>query len=100
MRNQFAVLYDTWQQGDGYKGAIGSGNVCDNGGGNGVDGTSARSMMVATGESLLEREVEEEDRGESLMFSYAVLTTSAAPRLAWLHERYPEHRVDPVAVAG
>lgn len=30
---------------------------------------------------------ESEDQGQSLMFSYAVLTTCAAPRLAWLHER-------------
>lgn len=33
-------------------------------------------------------EVEDkEDRGGKVMFSYAVLTTGAAPRLRWLHER-------------
>lgn len=34
-----------------------------------------------------ETETEEEDKGGRLMFSYAVLTTSAAPRLRWLHQR-------------
>lgn len=84
-REQFAVLYDTWQQGDGFSSsgsgdkprvAAGSEPKPDNPSDEGGEQTA-----------LLEREVEEEDRGESLLFSYAVLTTSAAPRLAWLHER-------------
>eukprot|EP00903_Cladosiphon_okamuranus_P012786 g11950.t2 len=85
----FAVLYDTWQQGDP---GTGSGSGTGNGGGgasraeipnNQTEGQAVQQM------ALLEREVEDEDRGGSLMFSYAVLTTSAAPRLAWLHERMP-----------
>ncbi|CAM9738687.1 unnamed protein product, partial [Hapterophycus canaliculatus] len=87
----FAVLYDTWQQGDGHKGAAGGGNSGHGGGGGarGAGNACAKDTAKITGDLSLEKEVEEEDRGESLMFSYAVLTTSAAPRLAWLHERMP-----------
>ncbi|CAN0353985.1 unnamed protein product, partial [Ectocarpus fasciculatus] len=105
----FAVLYDTWQQGGDAIQGYGNGN----GNGGGKAGSSSSSIgdgkagtmrgggyadFAGEGEgegglrgqtALLEREVEEEDRGGSLMFSYAVLTTKAAPRLEWLHERMP-----------
>lgn len=79
---QFAVLYDTWQQGDGFSGSGSGGKSRADNPNNETEGQTAQQI------ALLEREVEEEDQGESLMFSYAVLTTSTAPRLAWLHERY------------
>ncbi|CAM9349074.1 unnamed protein product [Ectocarpus sp. 12 AP-2014] len=108
----FAVLYDTWQQGgdavqgygNGGGGEAGSSSSSSGGGGGIGDGKAVtttgggggRADPAGGGEgglrgqaALLEREVEEEDRGGSLMFSYAVLTTKAAPRLEWLHERMP-----------
>ncbi|CAN0345289.1 unnamed protein product, partial [Ectocarpus sp. 8 AP-2014] len=109
----FAVLYDTWQQGgdaiqaygNGGGGKVGSSSSSGGGGGGGIvdgkavtttGGRGGHADLAGEGEgglrgqaALLEREVEEEDRGGSLMFSYAVLTTKAAPRLEWLHERMP-----------
>ncbi|CAN0479941.1 unnamed protein product, partial [Ectocarpus sp. 12 AP-2014] len=105
----FAVLYDTWQQGgdaiqgygNGGGGEAGSSSSSSSGGGGIGDGKAVttgggrggHADLAGEGEgglrgqaALLEREVEEEDRGGSLMFSYAVLTTKAAPRLEWLHE--------------
>ncbi|CAM9438574.1 unnamed protein product [Pylaiella littoralis] len=101
----FAVLYDTWQHGggsfttsgddgaddgDGQNGDSGGGG----GGGGGADTANSNSKPGARRqESQLKQAVlklqESEDQGQRLMFSYAVLTTSAAPRLTWLHERMP-----------
>lgn len=99
---QFAVLYDTWQQGDGFSSgdkprvAAGSKSSSDDPSNETEEQRREREGKRDRGDvgrehqeqtALLEREVEEEDRGERLLFSYAVLTTSAAPRLEWLHER-------------
>ncbi|CAN0084343.1 unnamed protein product, partial [Ectocarpus fasciculatus] len=69
--------------GDGKAGTMRGGGYADFAG----EGEGEGGLRGQT--ALLEREVEEEDRGGSLMFSYAVLTTKAAPRLEWLHERMP-----------
>lgn len=98
------MLYDTWQQGEGFKGGGGgekaaAGSKPGSAQQGGQDGGEKGTRYGGGGErqardqaALLEREVEEEDRGESLLFSYAVLTTAAAPRLAWLHERWGVRR--------
>lgn len=78
-----ATLYDTWEQGDGAAGG-------------GVDGAERNAQEDAKGGAAaaaaavaeVEKEAEVEDKAGRLLFSYAVLTTSSAPRLRWLHERY------------
>lgn len=91
------MIYDTWRQGKAYdeKGRIvadkyASKTLQKNSTGD-PEGTSNR-IAQREGEQAQKARVlkeleEDEDEGGSVMFSYAVLTTSAAPRLTWLHER-------------
>lgn len=84
-----ATLYDKWQQGerrgDGHwKTVDGDGGGRDSASGETEEATRLPSRLAQE----IKKEEEEEDKGDTVMFSYAVLTTSAAPRLRWLHERF------------
>lgn len=82
-----ATLYDKWQQGE--RRGDGHSKTVDGDGG-GRDSASGETEEATRLRSRLAQEIkkeEEEDKGDTVMFSYAVLTTSAAPRLRWLHER-------------
>lgn len=86
-----ATLYDKWQQGE--RRGDGHSKTVDGDGGGGSGGRDSAGGEVGEATRLPSRlaqefkEEEEEDKGDTVMFSYAVLTTSAAPRLQWLHER-------------
>lgn len=98
------MIYDTWRQGESYDGKETGRKriVADKYGSKAplkdvkpdeVDAEGTTKMLPQReGEEVQEATVlkeleEDEDEGGSVMFSYAVLTTSAAPRLTWLHER-------------
>ncbi|CAM9462771.1 unnamed protein product [Ascophyllum nodosum] len=80
-----AVLYDTWRQGDDGRSSSSSSSVkvCEQ------EATASKQLEHCKQKKEEEDDWDKEDDRGSLMFSYAVLTTSAAPRVTWLHERMP-----------
>lgn len=71
-----AALYDVWEH--GYTDSQG----------NGRDGEVEESENTDEAGWKQGGEGEaSEDKGGKLMFSYTILTTSASPRIRWLHDR-------------
>lgn len=77
--HQFATLYDTWDQGDNSWANVGVSAGMEG------DGQTVKAVGNA---AEVEAEAQTEDKDGHLMFSYAVLTTRASPRMQWLHERW------------
>ena len=82
--SKLAVLYDTWRQGDDGRSSSSSSSVkvCEQ------EATASKQLEHCKQKKEEEDDWDKEDDRGSLMFSYAVLTTSAAPRVTWLHERW------------